>query len=177
VAASKLYLPARSRGGKVEWTPVAGTRTTETIQTLVSQADRIRGFAFDLNDAGAIRSIVQVSVKHKQPQEQPNRKIVTAREGYTLYGMNVDFAADKVNAIRLVFVRLDGDRMVPQDTYTSDWIGKPSGAKPVTLACNGKKVVGFSRSLRDDLLTGVSLSLKEETPAATPTTQNLDGSE
>jgi hypothetical protein len=172
--------PARRASGRLEQTALAGVKGTKTTQLVISRNDRMTGFAFDLTDAGAIRTVDPVSVQQTKPKEQANRKFVTARDGYTLYGVVVD-ATDKVNAMRLVFARLDGEQIVATDKYESDWIGTPTAnARPITLGCNGKKIAGLDRSWRDDQLTGFGLNLTDPplpsapapghapAPAATP---------
>jgi hypothetical protein len=67
---------------------------------------------------------------------------VFAREGYALGAIQVD--ADKfVHAVRLAFMRIDGDRLDAKDSYVSEWIGSPSGAQPETINGNGAPVIGF----------------------------------
>ena len=66
---------------------------------------------------------------------------VVAKEGYAVAGLVVD-AGRWVQAIRLIFMKLDGDRLDPLDTYQSDWIGNPSADEPKTLAGDGQLVVG-----------------------------------
>jgi S1-C subfamily serine protease len=68
---------------------------------------------------------------------------VTAREGYALGGLNVDSGGKVVHAIQVVFMRVRPDgQLDPGDSYTSDWIGKPTG--PVQkLSSPGARVVGL----------------------------------
>ncbi|MGA2499724.1 MAG: FHA domain-containing protein [Tepidisphaeraceae bacterium] len=86
---------------------------------------------------------------------------VRARDGYVVHGLIVD--ADKsVNAIRIIFVRLNGDRIVPGDTYTSDWLGTPQTDKPTTLDSNGRRVVGVVCYEGDARLNAIGLALAPE---------------
>lgn len=69
--------------------------------------------------------------------------VVMARDGYVVGGIEVD-ALEFVDAMALVFVRVaPGGELDLADTYTSDWIGKPSGRPPRTLSGGGKKVIGL----------------------------------
>lgn len=67
---------------------------------------------------------------------------VMAREGYALGAIQVD-ADDQVRAVRLAFMKIDGDKLDTTDSYVSDWIGTPTGAEPVVLNGNGKPILGF----------------------------------
>ncbi|HUQ69245.1 MAG TPA: hypothetical protein VM165_06970, partial [Planctomycetaceae bacterium] len=66
-----------------------------------------------------------------------------AKPGYAVGGLNVD-ADQFVSAFQVVFMRLKDDGTLdPTDSYTSDWIGQPSGKLPVSLDGQGKKVLGL----------------------------------
>lgn len=160
--------PGASRqgeGGGIEWLPLVGAKGEKTSQTAIASTDRMSGLLFELSNAGQIRRVAPATLRQTPPRENKNQKVVRARPGYVLYGVHVD-AKETVNAIRLVFVRLgDDDRIAPEDTYESDWIGTPTGDKPVTLGCDGKQVVGLTTSVRGEALSGFALGLTEE-PAA-----------
>ena len=65
-----------------------------------------------------------------------------AREGYAVAGLEVD-ARDFVYAVRVIYMRQGPDgRLAPKDTYKSEWLGRPQGAAPRTLASDGSKVIG-----------------------------------
>lgn len=151
---------APARGGRLEWTELAGSKGDENLQSVVSRSNRVIGLEFELTDGGDIGPVRPVSLKQRQPTEAPNRRIVTARPGYVLYGVHVD-TQDKVHAIRLVFVRLNDDgSFARDDTAESDWVGTPTGKEPVTLGCDGRIVAGLGTSTKDGVLTGFSLALK-----------------
>jgi hypothetical protein len=59
--------------------------------------------------------------------------VILAHDGYALGALEVD-ADQYVDAVALVFMRLtpEGD-LDPSDSYTSDWIGKPTGKRPRTI--------------------------------------------
>ncbi len=87
----------------------------------------------------SVGKIESVSQRTKTPGPWEH---VFAREGYALGAIQVD--ADKfVHAVRLAFMRIDGDRLDAKDSYVSEWIGSPSGAQPETLNGNGAPVMGF----------------------------------
>ncbi len=48
-----------------------------------------------------------------------------------------------VNAVQIVFMRKQQDgRLDPGDTYTSPWVGTPSGDEAVTVGGQGIPVIG-----------------------------------
>jgi hypothetical protein len=67
---------------------------------------------------------------------------VVAKDGYAVGGLLVD-ADDHVTALRIIFMKIDKDKLDPKDTYTSDWLGKPSGVEPRKLAGAGAKIIGI----------------------------------
>jgi hypothetical protein len=74
---------------------------------------------------------------------RPSRQLLTAKDGYVVGGLVVD-ASDFVFAVKAVFVRLNPDGSLnSNDTYTSEWIGAPSGGTTKTLDAKGAKVIGI----------------------------------
>ncbi len=69
--------------------------------------------------------------------------VVMARDGYALGALEVD-ADQYVDAVALVFKRLtpEGD-LDPSDSYTSDWIGNPTGKPTRAVGGGGAKVIGI----------------------------------
>lgn len=67
--------------------------------------------------------------------------LVMAKEGYAVGGINV--IADKfVRGVQVIFMKLDGDRLNPEDKYSSDWIGAETSESTATLTNDGKMVIG-----------------------------------
>jgi hypothetical protein len=72
-----------------------------------------------------------------------SRQSLLAKDGYVVSGLIVD-AGDFVFAVKAVFVRLNPDGSLnSSDTYTSDWIGTPSGGATKSLDAKGAKVIGI----------------------------------
>lgn len=68
---------------------------------------------------------------------------IVAKEGYAVGGLKID-APKYVSAIQILFYRLKADgQLDPQDSYTSEWLGKPSGKTAPTVDGAGKKVIGI----------------------------------
>lgn len=72
---------------------------------------------------------------------RPGSEELFAKDGYAVGAIQVD--GDKyVNAIRVAFMRIEGDRLNPKDSYVSEWLGKPTGRPSKTLNGDGAFVVG-----------------------------------
>ncbi len=91
---------------------------------------------------------------------RPGYDELFAKDGYAVGAIQVD--GDKyVYAIRVAFMRIDGDRLDPKDSYVSEWIGKPTGQAPKTLNGDGAFVVGV-HSRGTIILDAVGLVFKDE---------------
>jgi hypothetical protein len=66
---------------------------------------------------------------------------VMARPGYAVGSINLRQGLI-VDAFQLVFQRVEEGRLVPDDSYTSDWIGDPGGGAS-TASGQGRPVVGL----------------------------------
>ena len=67
---------------------------------------------------------------------------VMARPGYAVGAINLR-AGIIVDAVQLVFMRAEDGRLNPGDSYTSDWLGDPSGGSPSTASGEGRPVAGL----------------------------------
>jgi hypothetical protein len=65
-----------------------------------------------------------------------------ARPGDAVAGINLRQGLI-VDAFQLAFRRVEGGRLVDDDSYTSDWIGDPGGGGPSTASGQGRPVVGL----------------------------------
>ena len=73
----------------------------------------------------------------------PAQGVAIAKEGYAVGGLKVD-ARRFVNAMQIVFMRRKSNgRLDPSDSYTSEWIGFPTGRPAKTLGGTGATVVGL----------------------------------
>lgn len=78
----------------------------------------------------------------EKPRASTFWEAVVAREGYALGAIQVD-ADTEVRAVRLAFMRIDGDRLDPKDVYTTEWIGTRTGGQPKTLNAKGARILGL----------------------------------
>ncbi len=71
------------------------------------------------------------------------RDVILARDGYAVGALEVD-ADEYVDAVALVFMRLTPEGSLdPTDTYTSQWIGSPTGNPTRTISGEGTQVIGI----------------------------------
>jgi acetyl esterase/lipase len=120
---------------------------------------RMVGIRYDLakrGDASVLRRVSAFAAGSTLPLRD-TEKIVQARDGYMVYGLVVDADTTQVNAMRVVFVRVDGNKLVPTDTYMSDWLGTRRTDKPLILGADGRRVKGIQFYEGDDRLNGLGL--------------------
>ncbi len=67
---------------------------------------------------------------------------VVAKQGYAVGGL-VTHTGLTVDGFRMVFMKVDGDRLDPNDSYESPWIGDAEGGSPGQVFSNGALVVGL----------------------------------
>ncbi|MCR9231416.1 MAG: hypothetical protein NXI29_10420 [bacterium] len=113
------------------------------FQTVIPEGKTLLGFECSLGSwAGepAIRSLTPLS----EPKPARRRNItVMAKEGYAVGGMKID-APQYVSAVQVVFYRLTDDgQLDPNDSYTSEWLGTPSGKEVPVIEGAGKQVIGI----------------------------------
>jgi hypothetical protein len=88
---------------------------------------------------------------------------VTGREGYVVGGLWVD-AGEYVNAVKIIFVRRNGETLDLTDSYDSEWLGTPRGEEPRKLAGDGPNVIGL-HCKQGLVLDGIGLVVR---PGAAP---------
>jgi hypothetical protein len=101
------------------------------------------GLQFEVEDWEGTPAIGRMKPVFARAASADWGEAVFARDGYVTGGLEVD--ADKaVNALRIIFVRIgDDQKLVAGDTYTSDWIGKPTGRAVRKIDAGGKLVMGI----------------------------------
>jgi hypothetical protein len=67
---------------------------------------------------------------------------VKARKGYAV-GAIVSKGGHAVDGFKVIFMRIDGARLNPNDSYESDWIGGKGGGPETTLGGDGRPVIGI----------------------------------
>jgi hypothetical protein len=108
---------------------------------------------FPVDQGGSLRSQVSRTVKVKA---KPGYAVggLTARQGLLLNGMS------------LRFERIDGNRLDPRDSYSSDWIGDRTGGGEVSFATKGMLAIGIHGKDSDRSCNAIGLIHLD--PAAVP---------
>ena len=75
---------------------------------------------------------------------------VVARPGYAVGGL-VTHTGLTVDGFGIVFMKVDGDRLDPNDTYNSPWIGDRQGGGPGEVMSKGGLVVGLQGRAKNEL--------------------------
>ena len=75
---------------------------------------------------------------------------VVAKPGYAVGGL-VTHAGLTLDGFRIVFMKVDGDRLDPDDSYNSPWIGDEKGGGPGEVNSKGGLVVGLQGRSRDEI--------------------------
>ncbi len=119
---------------------------------------------------GAIRPITPVFQTDHDAAH--GGEIVVAKPGYAVGGMNVN-AGKFVFGVQLVFMRLADGRLLPDDQYTSGWIGRQPSGPGQRLGGTGALVLGIygRRGLAVDAIGLIVLgneSSAEKGPKPTP---------
>ena len=91
--------------------------------------------------------------------------VVKAKDGYAVGGTTVK-AGLGIDGFAVIFMRNNGGRLDPADSYTSDWIGGKGGGRETLLAGTGTPVVGvYGRLNQQHVVCALGLVLGESTPA------------
>jgi hypothetical protein len=107
----------------------------------------LRGLRYGLTGSGSVAGLKPVylgpngDVDGAQAGGGGAGQAVIARPGYAVGGM-VARGTDRLNAFKLVFMKVSGTRLVVSDRYESDWIGTRAGGDEIRLGDDGTPVIG-----------------------------------
>jgi hypothetical protein len=73
-----------------------------------------------------------------------------AKQGYAVGGIRAKRGA-VIDAIQLIFYRIDGKKMNKQDKYESEWLGGDGGTGMNSVAFGGSFITGISGTFKDDV--------------------------
>jgi hypothetical protein len=149
-------LPAAGPVG-ITKTEVFGDSHGEQFDDLSSNLEPLVGF--ELSEYGfagghrVIKSIRPIYSSqdgdvHGKPHELLVR--IEARPGYAVGGVIVRHG-QRVDGIKLIFMRIAGDTLDRQDSYESAWFGGHGGDREATLGGNGNLIVGICGRATHDL--------------------------
>jgi hypothetical protein len=101
----------------------------------------------------AVQPVYQVEDRYELGQRHGspggNEVRVLARPGYAVGGLRIRSGL-VLNALQLVFGRLQGNKLNPRDTYESEWIGSDGGGAAEFLA-GGRALAGVFGNFKEDL--------------------------
>lgn len=113
------------------------------FHTVNRQGKTVLGFEYSMGSWAGEPAIRGLTPLHERSPARGRSLSVVAKEGYAVGGLKID-APKYVSAIQIIFYRLKADgQLDPQDSYTSEWLGKPSGKAAPTVDGAGKKVIGI----------------------------------
>ena len=82
---------------------------------------------------------------------------VKAKPGYAVAGLTVKTGLG-LDGMSVTFMRWDGQKLDPADSYTSDWIGGKGGGRETPIGGDGTPVRGVSGRLNQrGVVAGVGL--------------------
>lgn len=120
--------------------------------------EAVVGFRFHVSSWAGKQGLALLSpIYANQPTIGPG--VVVAKQGYAVGAIQVD-ADECVRAVRIAFMRIEGDRLDTKDSYVSEWLGTPTGADSTTINGGGAKVLGV-HGRRMAILDAVGLVLDE----------------
>lgn len=123
------------------------------------------GKFFDKDVIKAVRPIYRDAKEKEVMGKQYGTKLtrvvtVKAKAGYAVGGAEVR-AGLGIDAVTVTFMRLKGDRLDPDDSYKSEFIGGMGGS-PTVLGGDGTPVIGIIGKSNKDDCTGIGLLLKKK---------------
>jgi hypothetical protein len=89
---------------------------------------------------------------------------VLARPGYAVGALTVRSGLN-INGLAVTFMRITGETLDPEQSYTSAWIGDRTGGSEASVSANGAPVIGVHGREDDDHV--MALGLMSITPRAT----------
>jgi hypothetical protein len=153
--------PATDGAGAASGDPdLAGGPGGGPFRTASPDGQPVIGFRYSLGSWADQKAIRRLEPLFRPESPGEREEVLLARDGYAVGALHVD-AGQFVRAIRVVFMRITPNgRLDPDDAYTSDWLGSPSGDDPKALGDTGEKVIGI-RGRQAAILDAVGLVLEK----------------
>jgi hypothetical protein len=127
-------------------------------------------FAKGKNWGGALQAVqpiyqagAEYALGNRHGKEGGDEHQLLARPGYAIGAINVR-AGLVMNAIQVVYYRIDGKRLDAADRYESEWVGSEGGG-PFQLDPQGKPITEVFGTFQEDLLS-LGVSPVDELPVA-----------
>jgi hypothetical protein len=129
------------------------------------------GFGFYINSNNdtvvSLQPIYRVDDKEKLGKVQGTNTKRAIRElakpGYAVGAIHAK-ATLALDGFYITYMKIDGNRLDPNDSYNSNWLGGPGGNGPTSISSDGRQVVGIiGRNNNKDV---IAIGLRYGTPLA-----------
>jgi hypothetical protein len=119
------------------------------------------GFGYYINSNNdtivSLQPIYRVGDKDKlgTVQGTDTRRVIRelARPGYAVGAIHAK-ATLALDGFYITYMKIDGTRLDPNDSYNSSWLGGPGGEGPTSVSGDGRQVVGvIGRNNRKDVIS------------------------
>lgn len=163
----------------------AERRTDADFREVPAEGAVLVGFqvALDKRSGEAVRTVQPIFAKRlgdkfmgekygKQRTSSLYRIVkVEAKTGYAVGAITANASYD-IRGFAVTFMKIQGDKLNPDDAYTSEWIGSKAGDQKDVLSGEGAPVVGICGKLSysDEYCSGLGLMVvgEPEPPAPRP---------
>jgi hypothetical protein len=133
-------VPAAIAAGSGELVGGTGGSPIETASPFVQP---VVGFRAVTGAWAGKVALAQLEPLYDRQADAGNGTVAIAKDGYVVGGLEID-AGNLVHAARIIFVRQNADDSLdPADSYTSEWLGEPSGSAPKKLSSGKSPVIGI----------------------------------
>ncbi len=143
-----LFRPAPPPEGPLVKTDFVGGQGGTPFEDGPSPRMYLRGLKYSVAGSGAITGLQPLyfgpsgETAGAKVGDGKAEKEIVARPGYAVGGM-IARGTDRLNAFKLIFMRISGSRLIPTDRYESGWAGSRAGGDEVTLGGDGTPVLGL----------------------------------
>jgi hypothetical protein len=140
-----------------------GGRGGAELEIVPSPRKFLRGLKYSVGSNGALCGLRPVFQGPSGDVDGGNlgqtaRDPLIGRPGYVVGGM-VARGTDRLNAFKLIFVKLSGNRLVMSDRYESEWVGTRGGGTEIRLGDDGTPVIGLHGRAGSEI-DGIALILQ-----------------
>src|SRR5262249_2147566 len=121
-------------------------------------------------DYGVFRSAAEPAVGRKPARRQVATRTVRlqANPGYAVGAITLRTGVN-IRGMSVTFMRVNGQGLNPQDSYTSDWLGDDKFGREASVSGHGAPIVGVFGNQDDEKVLALGLYyIKSETAAAAP---------
>jgi len=119
---------------------------------------------FDYNIVGTLKPLYRVGGKdvpgtHYGMDEKNGVVTIVAKPGYAVGAITAKTGLG-IDGVSVTFMRVNGDRLDPNDAYESNWVGGMGGGNPTKITGNGAPVTGLLVRQGNERVSSVGLKFK-----------------